>query len=367
MAERPMRMHALSPTVPIRAQHNDSAAAAPVLDQLARPLQQLRISLTDRCNFRCIYCMPKAVFNAHYPFLNSDALLRFDEIVRISKAFVALGVTKIRLTGGEPLLRKDIERLIEQLAALRTAQGHDIDLALTTNGLLLRQKASALRNAGLSRLTVSLDALDNALFQRMSDTDHHVGEILEGIAAGEAAGFSPIKINMVVQRNINESQIVPMAQYFKRAGHILRFIEFMDVGNTNGWRASKVVPSSDILAQLHQAMPIEPVDQQAYGEVAKRWRYLDGEGKVGAISSVTQAFCHDCTRARLSADGQFFKCLFGQHGIDLRSLVRDHTANEDDLRATIAGQWRVRRDQYSVLRDQQTSPAQHAEMSYLGG
>nr|HRK57484.1 radical SAM protein [Burkholderiaceae bacterium] len=270
-------------------------------------------------------------------------------------------------TGGEPLLRKDIERLIEQLAMLKTSQGHDIDIALTTNGLLLKQKALALRNAGLSRLTVSLDALDNTLFQRMSDTDHHVEEILEGIAAGEAAGFSPIKINMVVQRSINESQIVPMAQYFKPSGHILRFIEFMDVGNTNGWRASKVVPSSDILAQLHQAMPIEPINQPVYGEVAKRWRYLDGQGEVGAISSVTQAFCHDCTRARLSADGQFFKCLFGQHGIDLRCLVRDGNANDNNLRASIAAQWRLRHDQYSMLRDTQTSPAQHAEMSYLGG
>ena len=329
-------------------------------DRLGRPLRDLRISVTDRCNFRCVYCMPRAVFDADYPFLARGELLSFEEITRLAGIFKAQGVEKIRLTGGEPLLRKNIERLIAMLAPL------DLDLTLTTNGSLLASKAQALRNAGLKRVTVSLDALDEATFQAMNDADFPVKKVLQGIDAAAAAGLSPVKINMVVKRGLNDAGIEVMARHFKGSGHIVRFIEFMDVGTTNGWRMDDVVPSSEVVQRISAQMPLIAADPQYPGEVAQRWRHADGSGEIGVISSVTQAFCQSCTRARLSTEGRLYTCLFAEAGYDLRALMRD-SADDAKLADAIARIWQARSDRYSEIRTSQTGGQRKVEMSYIGG
>jgi cyclic pyranopterin phosphate synthase len=348
-----------------------SAASDAPHDVLGRPLRDLRISVTDRCNFRCSYCMPKEVFDKNYPYLPQTALLSFEEITRVAAQFAALGVRKIRLTGGEPLLRKNIEVLISQIAQLRTPEGQALDLTLTTNGSLLARKAQALRDAGLQRVTVSLDGLDDAVFRQMNDVDFPVAEVLKGIDAARAAGLGPIKINMVVKRGTNEDQILPMARHFRGSGHVLRFIEYMDVGATNGWRMDEVLPSAELVRRIGAQFPLVPLEAAAPGETAERWAYADGAGELGFISSVTQAFCGDCNRARLSTEGQLYLCLFGTHGHDLRSLVRGG-ASDADLRAAIAHLWQGRGDRYSQLRGQLspetgTSGSRRVEMSYIGG
>ena len=353
--------------------------AGPLYDRLQRPLHDLRISITDRCNFRCSYCMPKEVFGKDYPYLPHNALLSFEEITRLARVFVALGVRKIRLTGGEPLLRKNIEVLVEQLAALRTPDGQPLDLTLTTNGSLLARKAVALRQAGLTRVTVSLDGLDDAVFRRMNDVDFPVADVLRGIEAAQAAGLGPIKVNMVVQRGTNEDQIVPMARHFRGTGIVLRFIEYMDVGATNGWRMDQVLPSAEVVERLSNALPLLPLEASAPGETAQRWGYADAHGQhntaageIGVISSVTQAFCGDCNRARLSTEGQLYLCLFASRGHDLRSLLRGE-ATDEEIAAAIAGIWQGRTDRYSELRSSapaELAPADGArriEMSYIGG
>jgi len=331
------------------------------LDTLGRPLHDLRISVTDRCNFRCVYCMPKEIFGKDYQFLPRAEILTFEEIERLVRIFVSLGVEKIRLTGGEPLVRRDLERLVEKLARIG-----DLDLTLTTNGSLLAQKARALADAGLRRVTVSLDSLDDATFKRMNDSDFPVAKVLAGIDAAQAAGLAPIKINMVTKRGVNESSIVPMARYFKGTGITLRFIEFMDVGSTNGWRLDDVVPAREIVAMIDGEMPLEPVQSGYRGEVAARYRYKDGGGEIGVISSVTQPFCSDCTRARLSADGSLYTCLFATEGHDLRALVRSE-ATDDEITHAIASLWTERTDRYSDLRSEQTAGLHKIEMSFIGG
>ena len=330
-------------------------------DARGRRLHDLRISVTDRCNFRCTYCMPKEVFDKDYAYLPHAALLSFEEITRIARVFADQGVQKIRLTGGEPLLRKNIEKLIEMLAAIP-----GIDLTLTTNGSLLAKKARSLKSAGLNRVTVSLDAIDDATFKAMNDADYPVADVLEGIAAAAAAGFSPIKVNMVVKRGANEHAILPMAHHFKGSGHILRFIEFMDVGASNGWRMDDVIPSAEIVRRIGERFPLEPVDASYAGEVAERWRYQDGGGEIGVISSVTQAFCRGCNRLRLSTDGSLYTCLFAQQGHDLKSLLRGG-ASDDQLRDAIAAVWRAREDRYSEIRTAKTARERKVEMSYIGG
>ncbi|MDQ2911664.1 MAG: GTP 3',8-cyclase MoaA [Chloroflexota bacterium] len=331
------------------------------LDTLGRPLHDLRISVTDRCNFRCVYCMPKEIFGKDYQFLPRAEILTFEEIERLVRIFVSLGVQKIRLTGGEPLVRRDLERLVEKLARIG-----DLDLTLTTNGSLLSQKARSLAEAGLRRVTVSLDSLDDATFRAMNDADFPVAKVLAGIEAARAAGLAPIKINMVTKRDVNESSIVPMARYFKGTGMTLRFIEFMDVGSTNGWRLDDVVPAREIVEMIDREMPLEPVQAGYRGEVAARYRYKDGGGEIGVISSVTQPFCADCTRARLSADGSLYTCLFATEGHDLRSLVRSG-ASDDEITEAIAAVWTDRTDRYSDLRSEQTAGLQKIEMSFIGG
>ena len=330
-----------------------------VLDTFGRPLRDLRISVTDRCNFRCVYCMPKEVYGRDHRFLDRKELLTFEEIARVARVFVEGGVRKIRITGGEPLVRRDVERLIEQLAAL------DVDLTLTTNGSLLPQKARALADAGLTRVTVSLDALDDATFRALNDVDFPVDRVLEGIQAAHEAGL-PVKVNAVIKRGANENQVVPMAAFFRERGHTLRFIEYMDVGHTNGWRLDDVVPAAEIVAALERAFGVEPVDAAYRGEVAKRYRYRDGAGEFGVISSVTQPFCGDCTRARLSAEGRLYTCLFAVRGNDLRALIRKG-ASDEELAAAVAEQWHVRKDRYSELRSQATADLERIEMSYIGG
>ena len=329
-------------------------------DTLGRPLRDLRISVTDRCNFRCVYCMPKEIYGRGYQFLERSQLLTFEELERVARVSVALGVRKIRLTGGEPLMRRGLEGLVERLAPL------DVDLTLTTNGSLLAQKARALKDAGLRRVTVSLDSLDESVFRCMNDVDFPVAKVLEGIEAAAAAGLTPIKINMVVKRGLNEQSIVPMARFFRGTGHVLRFIEFMDVGHTNGWRLDDVVPAAEVIRILSAEFPLEPMDRDYRGEVALRWRYADGAGEVGVIASVTQALCSDCTRARLSADGKLFTCLFATIGHDLRALVRGGASDEELARA-IAGIWSVRTDRYSEIRSSETVDLPKVEMSYIGG
>ena len=349
-------------------------------DQRGRVLRDLRISVTDRCNFRCSYCMPKQHFGSDHAFLPQSALLSFEEITLLAKQFVALGVQKIRLTGGEPLLRKNLEILIEQLAALRTHEGQPLDLTLTTNGSLLARNAQALKDAGLQRLTVSLDGLEDAVFRRMNDVDFPVADVLAGLDAAHAVGFKNIKVNMVVRRGVNDHEIVPMARHFRGSGMILRFIEFMDVGQTNGWRMDEVLPSAQVLERLQQEMPLVPLDATQPGETAARWGYADAEGRhaphlgeIGFISSVTKAFCHDCNRARLSTEGQLYTCLFAHRGHDLRQLLRSSEPCSDaQLQQAITGIWTGREDRYSELRAsmQPMHPKlgyARVEMSYIGG
>jgi len=330
-------------------------------DRLGRPLRDLRISVTDRCNFRCVYCMPKEVFGKDFQFLDRKALLSFEEIERLARLFRGFGIEKVRLTGGEPLVRRNLERLIAKLAAIP-----GLDLTLTTNGSLLAQKAKALAEAGLERVTVSLDSLDDTVFRAMNDVDFPVARVLEGIDAAAAAGLRPVKVNMVVKRGVNDASIVPMARHFKASGHILRFIEYMDVGHTNGWRMDDVVSAREIVERIDREMPLEPADANYRGEVAKRWRYRDGSGEIGVIASVTQAFCRECTRARLSAEGQLYTCLFATRGHDLRSLLREGRT-DDEITAAIASVWSARADRYSEIRTEHTVKLEKVEMSYIGG
>jgi len=331
------------------------------VDTFKRPLRDLRVSVTDRCNFRCVYCMPKEVFGKDFQFLPRGEILSFEEIERLVRVFVGLGVQKVRLTGGEPLVRRNIERLVEMLAKVS-----DLDLTLTTNGSLLAGKARALRDAGLKRVTVSLDSLDDEVFKSMNDVDFPVARVLEGMDAAEAAGLAPIKVNMVVKRGLNENSILPMARHFRGTGRILRFIEYMDVGSSNGWRLDDVVSAREIVATIDRELPLEPIEKNYPGEVAERWRYRDGSGEIGVIASVTQAFCVDCTRARLSADGSLYTCLFATQGHDLRGLVRSD-ATDAQIADSIAAIWTARDDRYSELRSEETAGLKKIEMSFIGG
>jgi cyclic pyranopterin phosphate synthase len=342
-------------------------------DTLGRPLRDLRISVTDRCNFRCSYCMPKEVFDRDYVFLPQTSLLSFEEITRLARIFVAHGVQKIRLTGGEPLLRKHLEVLVAMLADLRTPEGAPLDITLTTNGSVLARKAAALKAAGLQRVTVSLDGLDDAVFRRMNDVDFPVADVLDGIRAADAAGLGPIKVNMVVKRGTNTQEIVPMARFFRDqfGGRIvLRFIEYMDVGASNGWRMDEVLPSAEVLQLLQTVAPLRPLDPTVAGETAERWAWADGRGEIGLISSVTQAFCRDCNRARLSTEGKLFLCLFASRGHDLRALLRGG-ASDADITSALAAVWAGRDDRYSELRAAQPAApagdARRVEMHYIGG
>jgi len=339
-------------------------------DQRGRSLRDLRISVTDRCNFRCTYCMPKEIFNQDYPYLAHKELLSFEEITRLTTIFSTLGVEKIRLTGGEPLLRKNLEVLIEMLAAVRTPTGQPLDLTLTTNGSILRKKASALKAAGLHRLTVSLDGLNDEIFKKMNDVDFPVSDVLDGIVAAQEAGFENIKVNMVVKKGTNDHEIVSMAKHFKGSGIILRFIEFMDVGSSNAWNMSEVLPSKEVIAQINAVFPLESMEPNYAGEVAQRWRYADGSGEIGVISSVTQTFCHECTRARISTDGQMYLCLFANEGFDFKTLLR--SGNSDlEIANAIMNTWSGRDDHYSEIRGSHTAnPStgnRKVEMSYIGG
>jgi GTP 3',8-cyclase len=340
-------------------------------DRLSRELRDLRISVTDRCNFRCVYCMPREVFDKNYAFLPHSALLSFEEIERLARLFVEHGVEKIRLTGGEPLLRKNIEFLIERLALLRTPEGRPLDITLTTNGSILARKARSLKDAGLSRVTVSLDALDDALFRRMNDADFAVADVLEGIEAAHTVGLAPLKVNMVVKRGTNDHEIVPMARHFKGSGTVLRFIEYMDVGASNGWNMSEVLPSADVVARIAEYFPLRPLDAHNDAETAQRWGYEDDSGEIGVISSVTRAFCGSCTRARLSTEGKLYLCLFATSGHDLRALIRSG-ASDATVATAIARIWEARTDRYSELRGSNALPAvdpdaPRVEMSYIGG
>jgi cyclic pyranopterin phosphate synthase len=331
------------------------------VDVFRRPLRDLRVSVTDRCNFRCVYCMPKEIFGKDYVFLPQDQVLTFEEIARLVRIFVGLGVEKVRLTGGEPLVRRHVERLVGMLSGIA-----DLDLTLTTNGSLLATKAQALADAGLKRVTVSLDSLDDETFKRMNDVDFPVQRVLDGIAAAEAAGLAPIKVNMVVRRGLNESSVLPMARHFRGTGHVLRFIEYMDVGTSNGWRLDDVIPARELIATIANEFPLDPVEPAYRGEVAGRYRYRDGAGEVGVISSVTQPFCADCTRARLSADGSLYTCLFASEGHDLKKLLRDG-ASDEDIRVAVLAVWAARDDRYSELRSADTAGLKKIEMSFIGG
>ena len=343
------------------AQAQPTIAEGPFADLRGREVRDLRISVTDRCNFRCVYCMPRSVFDKDYPFLPRTELLSFEEISRIARAFAARGVRKIRITGGEPLLRKHVENLIEMLATLP-----DVELTLTTNGVLLPKMARTLKRAGLHRVTVSLDAIDDPTFRAMNDADYPVSSVLKGIAAATEAGLGPVKVNMVVKRGVNDAGVVDMARHFRGSGHIVRFIEFMDVGSSNGWKMDEVVPSRDIVARIGEVFPLEQADPNYVGEVAERWRYRDGSGEIGVISSVTQAFCSTCTRIRLSTEGKLYTCLFAQGGHDLRALLRDGASDEDIDRA-IGAVWTRRDDRYSEIRTANTAKQRKIEMSYIGG
>jgi cyclic pyranopterin phosphate synthase len=370
MAERviPLADHRYLASVP----HVPAHAATPnglAGDVLGRPLRDLRISVTDRCNFRCSYCMPREVFDKHYEFLPHASLLSFEEIVRTARLFVAHGVQKIRLTGGEPLLRKNLDVLIGMLSGLRRSDGEPLDLTLTTNGSVLAKKAQALKDAGLKRITVSLDALDDPMFRRMNDADFPVADVLAGIEAAQRVGLGPIKVNMVVKRGANDDQIIPMARHFKGSGIVLRFIEYMDVGATNGWAMEEVMPSADVIRRLQDTFGLVPMAANSPGETAARWRYADGGGEVGVISSVTQAFCSDCNRARLSTEGKLFLCLFASHGHDLRALLRSGHSDAE-IAAAIGWIWQGRDDRYSELRGAGTPGAasqRRVEMHYIGG
>ena len=344
-------------------------------DRFGRALHDLRISITDRCNFRCRYCMPREIFDTNYEFLRHAELLRFEEIDRLARVFVGLGVRKLRLTGGEPLLRRGVEDLVAMLAAIRSDDGDAVELTMTTNASLLARKAAALKAAGLHRVTVSLDALDDALFRRMSDADFTVADVLDGIQAAQAAGLTPVKVNMVVQRGVNDAQIEPMIEHFRGSGVVLRFIEFMDVGNTNGWRMDQVLPSAEVIARIGARHRLRPLQAAAPGETAARWVLDDGSLEIGVISSVTEPFCGDCNRARLSMEGKLYLCLFASHGHDLRALLRGDAAGAvaavDDaaLRAALAQVWSGRDDRYSALRGsaQAARGERRVEMSYIGG
>ena len=342
-------------------------------DTLARPLRDLRISVTDRCNFRCSYCMPSEVFNKDYAFLPQTSLLSFEEIARLARIFVAHGVEKIRLTGGEPLLRKNLEVLIEMLAKMTTVEGKPLDITLTTNASLLAKKAQSLKDAGLQRVTVSLDAMDDAIFRRMNDVDFPVADVLQGIEVANRVGLLPIKINMVVKRGTNDQEIVPMARHFRHSGNVLRFIEYMDVGATNGWRMDEVLPSAQVIERLNAHFPVASIDANYVGETAERWRYADGGGEIGVISSVTNAFCGDCNRARLSTEGKLFLCLFASQGHDLRELLRGDFSDAQ-ISSAVGNIWHKRDDRYSQLRAalpaDKTMPTEgrnRVEMSYIGG
>ena len=330
-------------------------------DTLNRPLRDLRISVTDRCNFRCVYCMPKEIFGPDYAYLHRDQILTFEEITRLARIFAAHGVRKIRLTGGEPLVRKDLPLLVKMLSEIP-----DLDLTLTTNGALLAKQAQALKDAGLKRVSVSLDSLDDNIFKAMNDADFPVANVLEGMETAALVGLEPIKVNMVVKRGVNESSILPMARYFREKGYILRFIEYMDVGHTNGWRMDDVVSSAEIVKIISAELPLEPVDPNYHGEVAERWRYKDGSGEIGVISSVTQAFCSTCNRARLSAEGKLYTCLFAIKGHDFKSLIRSG-ATDEELSGAIARVWSKRTDRYSELRSENTIALPKVEMSHIGG
>ena len=333
------------------------------MDALGRPLHDLRISVTDRCNFRCTYCMPKEVFGSDFAFLRREELLTFEEVARLTRLFVRNGVEKVRLTGGEPLLRRDLERLVEQLAAIDGLS----DIALTTNGsLFTREKARALKAAGLRRVTISLDALDDAIFRAMNDVDFPVARVLEAIDAGAEAGLTPLKIDCVVKRGLNESQIVPLARHFRGTGHIVRFIEYMDVGNSNGWRMEDVVSGREILEALQREWPLVPAEAHYFGEVAERWQYADGAGEIGIITSVTQPFCSTCTRSRLAANGTIYLCLFAGAGHDFRAMLRGG-ASDDEISAAIARIWGTRDDRYSEVRSAATPSLKKVEMSHIGG
>ena len=338
-----------------------SAPVSSAIDPLGRPLRDLRISVTDRCNFRCRYCMPREVFGAEFPFLPRAEMLTFEEIARVARVFASLGVKKIRLTGGEPLLRRNLPALIRQLSAIG-----GLDLALTTNGSLLARFAPELVEAGLGRVTVSLDSLDDEVFARMNDTAVPVSEVLRGIEEAARVGLGPIKINAVVKRGINDHTVVDLARHFRGTPHQVRFIEYMDVGATNGWRLDDVVPAAEIVARLEAAFPLEPLEPGYRGEVARRWRYRDGAGEVGVISSVSQPFCGDCTRARLSAEGQLYTCLFASQGTDLRAPLRAATTDAE-LAELLENLWRRRADRYSELRSAATVGLRKIEMSYIGG
>lgn len=355
--------------IPIRADARNTLPLAtgeipqsgPLADTRGREVQDLRISVTDRCNFRCTYCMPRSVFDKDYQFLPRNSLLTFEEIERVARLFVARGVRKLRITGGEPLLRKNVDQLIEQLANIP-----DVEITLTTNAVLLPRMAQRLKDAGLDRITVSLDSLDEATFRRMNDSDYPVSAVLEGIDAAAAVGLGPIKVNMVVKRGENDQGIVDMARHFRGTGHILRFIEFMDVGSSNGWEMNSVVPSREVIERISSVFPLEQVDPNYLGEVANRWRYTDGSGEIGVISSVTQAFCSTCTRIRLSTEGKLFTCLFAQSGHDLRDLLRGG-ASDAEIDETIARLWLARSDHYSEIRTANTAKQRKIEMSYIGG
>ena len=332
-----------------------------LLDTLNRPLRDLRVSVTDRCNFRCVYCMPKEVFGPDYQFLHRDMVLTFEEIARLARIFTGFGVKKIRLTGGEPLVRKDFPDLLKMLSEIP-----DLDLTMTTNGSLLSRFADQLKRSGLKRVTVSLDSLDNQIFKSMNDVDFPVEKVIEGMDAAKAAGLEPIKVNMVVKRGVNEQSILPMARFFREKGFILRFIEYMDVGHSNGWRMNDVVSAKEIVKIIGAEMPLEPADPNYNGEVAERWRYKDGGGEIGVIASVTQAFCRDCNRARLSAEGKLYTCLFAVRGHDLREMVRGG-ASDEEIAQRIEGIWGNRADRYSEIRSENTIPLPKVEMSHIGG
>jgi len=332
----------------------------PLADTRGRTMHDLRISVTDRCNFRCVYCMPREVFDSNYRFLRHEDILSFEEIARLARVFVGLGVNKIRLTGGEPLVRRNLDRLVAMLAKL------DAEVTLTTNGSLLAKQAAALKTAGLDRVTVSLDSLDDATFRKMNDADFPVAKVIEGIETAAAAGLGPVKINMVVKRGVNDQSIVQMAERWRGSGHIIRFIEYMDVGSTNGWKMDDVIPSAEVVQRISARWQLEAIGANYPGEVAERWRYLDGAGEIGVISSVTQAFCSSCTRMRLSTEGSLFTCLFAQSGHDLKSLLRSG-ASDDALRNEIAAVWQRRADRYSEIRTAETAKNKKVEMSYIGG
>ena len=351
-----------------KVDHLGLLPTGPVRDQRQRVLKDLRLSVIDQCNFRCTYCMPKSVFGRDYEFLPKESLLSFEELERLSRAFVSLGVEKLRITGGEPLLRKNIEELVARLAPIQTLDGRPVEIAMTTNGALLKQKAAALKNAGLKRITVSLDALSDETFKAMNDMDYPVSDVLAGIDAAADAGLR-VKVNMVVQRGVNDHEILPMANAFRERGHTLRFIEFMDVGSSNAWQWDHVVPSREVINMISLEHPLVPIGRDTPSEVSERWRYADGKGEVGVISSVSNPFCGNCSRARISAEGVLYTCLFAQAGTDLRGLLRGKDQpSEDDIARVVAAIWQKRDDRYSELRAQlREQGVKKVEMSYIGG